>query len=178
MHCIHSHLGKTSGSHFPPVWWKRLKIRFLLTSLAWYSNHGHRVPVHPDLEAAVCLYVPSRQVLSPQTSIPLESLKLHIMWSYYSRIDLSIFDITYLTDLCDLILNNILGGWRLIQYKTVILTLNMPSCLTDYQRFIHILYNILDFVQQRTQLKMEQPCMLLILYCQSVSTMSADTLAI
>ena len=66
----------------------------------------------------------------------------------------------------DLILNNILGGWRLIQYKTVILTLNMPSCLTDYQRFIHILYNILDFVQQRTQLKMEQLCMLLILYCQ------------
>ena len=48
-----------------------------------------------------------------------------------------------------------------------LVTLNMQNCFKEYKICIHILYHILDFVQQKkTKFTMEQPCMLFFLYCQ------------
>ena len=48
-----------------------------------------------------------------------------------------------------------------------VLTFNMLHCVKDYKKCIHISYQSLDFVQkEKTEVTMEQPYMLLILYCQ------------
>ena len=50
----------------------------------------------------------------------------------------------------------------------MMLTLDMLNCFKDYQRSIHILYHILDFIQQKkTKFPMEQPYMLPILHFRS-----------
>ena len=54
---------------------------------------------------------------------------------------------------------------RLCDTLCQFLTHNMLNCFKDYKRCIHIPYHILDFVQQN-RFTMEQPYMLLILYCQ------------
>ena len=59
-------------------------------------------------------------------------------------------------------------AWRVIfNSDNWSLTLNMLNCFNDYKRCIHILYHILEFIQQKeTKFTIEQHNMSPILYCQ------------